>query len=319
MAMRDDMFKVIVERPRKKPWVTPKTARAYRNSEEVPAKIGIKQGHETRKWLNENLAPLKRWLESQVNRPWDKVYAKLCANIDRRNTVQEHIFAHIDSFVERETRLIDGSVYVTENWPRNLVPIEESRATLYVHPKTGILRNNRHRVTWRQVRDEKRVAEKAEMMTKRRDISDTEQLHKIDGVWYHVTLAPMDEGRPYHDSKTGLMELAYAKRWDVIRKQMVSRRRHSGDRKPDSATLFGKRYVYAAEKRQLSNAELRRYELTNDANDNAGDSRRFCFCVWRFQCAFFATSLRIVDPAALTIVRSGMRITSMVIAMHKLL
>jgi hypothetical protein len=288
--MRDDMFKVIVERPRKKPWVTPKTARAYRNSEEVAAKIGIKQGHEKRKWLNENLAPLKRWLESQVNCPWDKVYAELCANIDRRNTVQEHIFAHIDNFVERETRLIDGKVYVIDNWPRKLVPIEESRATLYVHPTTGILRKNKHRVTWRQVRDEKRATEKAELAVRRRDINDTEQLHKIDGVWYRVRLAPMDEGRPHHDHKTGLVELAYAKRWDVIRKQLVSRSRHSGDGKPDSATRFGKRYVYAAEKRQLSNAELRRYELTNAANDNAGDARRFCFCVWRFQCAFFATS-----------------------------
>jgi hypothetical protein len=146
MAMRDDMFKVIVERPRRKPWATPKTARVYRNSEDAPAKIGIRKGYETRKWLNENLAPLKRWLESQVNRPWDKVYAELCANIDRRNTVQEHIFAHIDGFVERKTQLIDGNVYVRDRWARELTRIEDSRVALYVHPKTGILRQNKHRV-----------------------------------------------------------------------------------------------------------------------------------------------------------------------------
>jgi hypothetical protein len=292
IAMRDDMFKVIVERPRRGGWMNAGTARAYRNSEDAPAKVGIKKGYTHRKWLNENLAPLKRWLESQVNRPWDKVYAELCANIDRRNTVQEHIFAHIDSFVERETRLVDGKVCVIDSWPRKLIPIEESRVTLYVHPKTGILRNNKHRVTWRQVRDEKRVAAQAEVVAKRRDLNGTEQLHKIDGIWYHVAIAAMDEGHPYHDSKSGLTELAYPKHWDVVSKQMVSRNRHKAEGKLDAQTLFGKRQVYAKEKRQLSNAELKRYQLTNETN--AGDSRRFCFHV----CVFRNTLNRGIDNRA---------------------
>src|SRR5438309_9686382 len=29
------------------------------------------------KWLNENLAPLRRYLESNVGRPWSKVYAEI--------------------------------------------------------------------------------------------------------------------------------------------------------------------------------------------------------------------------------------------------
>ena len=96
--MRDDMSKVIVERPRRGGRTDKHKGRLYRAGEELPGKIGMKQGYTDRKGLNENLSPLKRWLESQVNRPWDKVYAELCANIDRRNTVQEHIFAHIDQF-----------------------------------------------------------------------------------------------------------------------------------------------------------------------------------------------------------------------------
>jgi hypothetical protein len=272
--MRDDMFKVIVERPRRGGWMDAGTARAYRNSEDAPAKIGIKKGYTHRKWLNENLAPLKRWLESQVNRPWDKVYAELCANIDRRSTVQEHIFAHIDQFVERETRLLDGHVYVLSRWSRELQRIEVSRATLYVHPATGILRHNKRRETWRQVREKQRTKIEAETNAKRRILNDFEQHHKIDGVWYHVTLATMEPGRPYHDSKSGLTEFAYPKHWDVVRKEMVSRSR---DGKPTGDTLFGKRYVYASVKRQLSNAELKRYQLSNDTNDNAGNSRRFYF------------------------------------------
>jgi hypothetical protein len=56
--------------------------------------------------------------KSQVNRPWNKVYSELCANIDRRNTVQEHIFAHIEQFVAVKTHLVDGEVRVPKWWAR---------------------------------------------------------------------------------------------------------------------------------------------------------------------------------------------------------
>jgi hypothetical protein len=75
--MREDMFKVIVERPRRGGRMRTRTGRIFRASEEVSSKLGMKQGYFDRKWLNENLSPLKRWLESQANRPWDKVYSEL--------------------------------------------------------------------------------------------------------------------------------------------------------------------------------------------------------------------------------------------------
>ena len=62
--MRDDMSKVIVERPRWGSRMGTREGRRYRASEDVPGKIGMTQGYTTRKWLNENLAPLRRWLES---------------------------------------------------------------------------------------------------------------------------------------------------------------------------------------------------------------------------------------------------------------
>jgi hypothetical protein len=123
-----------------------------------------------------------------------------------------------------------------------------------------------------------------------------------------MTMAP---GRPYHDSKSGLMELAYQKHWDVLRKQMVSRRKYDGDGRPDTVTLFGKCYVYASEKRQLSNAELRRYEITNETN--AGDSRRFRFHEWKnFRVCFLQHPLIV----ALTIALSRIESLSKVIAIH---
>ena len=109
--MREDMDKVIVERPRRGGGVQG-DGRVFRNSRERGSHLGMKRGYDHPKWLNENLAPLKRWLHKQVHRPWDKVYAELCSGIDRRSTVQAHIFEHIDDFVERAAVLRDGEVWV---------------------------------------------------------------------------------------------------------------------------------------------------------------------------------------------------------------
>jgi hypothetical protein len=238
MAMRDDMFKVIVERPRRKPYDTPATARKYRNSEDAPAKIGIKKGYTHRKWLNENLAPLRRWLESQVNRPWDKVYAELCANIDRRNTVQEHIFTHIDGFVERETRWLDGQVFVMQRWPHALVPVRESRATLYVHPSTGILRVNKHRVSNRKRKEQARLAEEKTFAATCRVLGDHADLRKIEGVWYCVTMAPMALPQAIKGTNGRPVTWVYPQHWDVLKRQMVSLPRHAMFERAQTRSAF---------------------------------------------------------------------------------
>ena len=51
------------------------------------------QGHT--KWLNEHLGPLRRYLDSQVGRPWDKVFSEICAHIDRSSAVQDHVRDHV--------------------------------------------------------------------------------------------------------------------------------------------------------------------------------------------------------------------------------
>ncbi len=306
--MREDMYKVIVERPRWGSRMRTRDGRIYRASEDVPGKIGMKEGYRVRKSLNENLAPLKRWLESQVNRPWDKVYAELCANIDRRNTVQEHIFAHIDGFVERETRLVDGKVFVLSNWPTELMPLEESRIKLYVHPATGILRINKHRVSWRQQKANKQKAVNDEIAAQRRELTATEQLQKVEGVWYYVTLALMAPSQFAIDATTGKTNVMHPKHWDVLRKQNVSRGTEDKAGATSSYRLFGKCYLYAATKRQLSTAELKHYQLKNDVieevdatiatNKNAGKSRRFCLLTLRFVlAAISAISASPLTPA----------------------
>ena len=143
--MRDDMYKLIVERPRRGGGVQG-DGRAWRNSRDRGNHLGMRRGYADRKGLNENLAPLKRWLHKQVHRPWNLVYSELSKGIDRRNAVQDHIYQHLDQFVARDVRWIDGVPMVWRGWPAPgaWIPVrEDATVELFVHPVTGILLPNR--------------------------------------------------------------------------------------------------------------------------------------------------------------------------------
>jgi hypothetical protein len=131
--MREDMAQVIVERPRIKPYNNRKGRR--RALDNLPKHEGMRRGHAERgdtKRLNENLAPLRRYLEGQVGRPWDKVYAEIAAHLRVDSTVQQHVRGHLRDFVAVTPRRnlsswrpsVRGGLW----WQR-----------LYVDPVTGLL------------------------------------------------------------------------------------------------------------------------------------------------------------------------------------
>src|SRR5919202_1057601 len=103
--MRSDMAKVIVERPRLRghAWNKPKGyhRKLHRlRGEGLPVREGMKarwQGGT--KMLNEHLGPLRRYLDSQVGRPWDQVFSEICAHIDRSSAVQDHVRDHVADYV----------------------------------------------------------------------------------------------------------------------------------------------------------------------------------------------------------------------------
>jgi len=136
--MRDDMHKVIVERPRRGAgW-----ARDGRPLpvEDQPSRDKFRRGSQRSKTLNENLAPLKRYLQKQVGRPWDKVYGEIRERISPSNTVQMHIHQHLFDYVERNVTFIDGVPHGSEG--SRLVPLGTYRSPIvYVCPKTGLLRS----------------------------------------------------------------------------------------------------------------------------------------------------------------------------------
>lgn len=252
--MREDMDKVIVERPRRGGGVQG-DGRKWRNSKERGSRLGMKQGYEYPKGLNENLAPLKRWLHKQVHRPWDKVYAELCNCIDRRSTVQAHIFEHIDDFVDRDAVMRDGEVLVRSSWwgRGDRVPlVEASRVELFVHPTTGILLPNRRIAQARQRERGERYGQRG----KKTELSfvaidELTQWHRVDGYWYEITLAPTPPMKA-----PGVWD----KRFDVLRRCFV--RTSCAWGRPafgvsSNQAMYGRPDVYAATKRQLSRKEIR--------------------------------------------------------------
>ena len=259
--MREDMFKVIVERPRRggKRRDEPSLQRERRrdrddDGEAAASRESLRARHrDNRKRLNENLAPLRRWLEAQVGRPWDKVYAELCDGIDRRSTVQQHVHEHVGDFVALRVQRVDGALVYPGDWD-GLRPLAAAWApALYVCPDSGLLRANRARLkarrAWKQAVQSRREAPPADRV----DVSPVLQLHRRGGVWYAVDVAPLNR--------------ATYPGWDVLRHAPVrgaARTRQDQVVVGDAFDLYGRNGVYGWRKRQLSARELRTHGLSNE-------------------------------------------------------
>jgi hypothetical protein len=263
--MRDDMFEIIIERPR---WGS-RMGFSRRNnrfngkvaSRQDPDALAFRTGMKraavesrARKMLNENLAPLQRYLERQVNRPWDKVWSDICANLKTTSTVQQHVRDHIADFVAVNVFNKSGTTWVVErrDHPRRL---SESRYRLYVDPRSGLLRRNKHYKTWKQSRREIETSAAKERGARMRELGPTLQAHRLsNGTWWEVSLAPipietftvMRDGRPSQRTRT----LPYR---DVVRT--------AGMTTLPATEFYGRHGVYAVAKRQLSRKEIAAFAL----------------------------------------------------------
>jgi hypothetical protein len=200
--MRSDMSKVIVERPRL--GSSRRTVRRFRRFDPrrfladedgggmLPACIGHKRYASLggrRKCLNENLAPLRRYLGKQVGRPWDDVFSEVSEHISLDNTVQKHVRDHLQDLVACNTRLHEGSIHFIDRWDR-LVPLATSRwMKLYVDPATRLLCRIERRPTERARRRAETIARQRALTARMRWIDADRQLHLLDdGNWWEVAL-----------------------------------------------------------------------------------------------------------------------------------
>jgi hypothetical protein len=138
------MHKVIVERPRRKGLGAYRRSRGGRRRElaELPGKEGIRKSYRNRgtdKELNENLAPLKRYLRKQIGRPWNSVYRDISAGLHTGSAVQQHVRDHIWDFVAEHVTLGERGAVLRPPGNRWFGSTPLRPGALYIHPRTGLL------------------------------------------------------------------------------------------------------------------------------------------------------------------------------------
>lgn len=237
--MRWDMYEVIIERPRVggRGWgfkgregermrdlADPEHARTFESTS---------RHRGGSKHLNENLAPLRRFLRSRVGRPWDAVHSEICATLRLTSAVQKHVLDHLRDMVY--TRVVkDGETLVEHGrWGVRALGYYR-RAEFYVCPDTGVLKETR----WAR---RERPAEPRDVVK----IDATAQYRRIDGIWYRVTLSPVPDTGP---------EL---QPYDIVLGRRLGENSCSSW---DRTKEYGRGDVYASGKRQLGKRELRRLE-----------------------------------------------------------
>jgi hypothetical protein len=258
--MREDMDEVIIERPR---WGSrmghKRRARRFdgkvearRDPEALPFRVGLQRAARqagTSKMLNENLRPLQRYLESQVNRPWNKVWSEISKNLRVASAVQQHVRDHVPDFVAMRVVAKDGAMWVPDRYGR-LLRLEDSYVRMYVDPRTGLLRRNKHFKTWTRKRREEAAAVARQLAERMRELAPDLQLHRFDdGAWWEVRLAPIPTERVTEGSgnsaRTVYRNLPYT---DVVRGTTLTTL--------PCWELYGRTGVYAVAKRQLSRKEM---------------------------------------------------------------
>lgn len=257
--MREDMYKVIVERPRRGKYGDA-NARRLRDAWDGPVRLGTRAGYGYRS-LNENLAPLRRYVRAQVGRPWNKVFSEICAGIDRRNTVQQHIHQHIRDFIALNVVVRDGHlVDLADRW-KVLRADSGISQELYVDPRTGLIRHNRSYRSWRHHAIERKRKERASAATRRRMLDERTVLLLLDDVWYRVEVAPLPPARVVQKAVDGKpRKQAFAEpRYDVVLRRNVSRAVDADVQRCNY--LYGSSDLYAVSKRQISTREIKAHQL----------------------------------------------------------
>ena len=269
--MRADMSRVIVERPRR--GGIDRRGRAL-PSDDLPQHEGMRRPHHLAgdwKGLNENLAPLRRYLECQVGRPWDKIYSEIATHLRVDNTVQQHVRDHLRDFVAVKPRRHNG-LYANPFsglW----------RQPLYVDEKDGIL---------------KRTDRLPEEKARRRAGSNSGalaadcELRRIEGFWYELRLAPIPDPVYHAVVERRQVPLKPFRRRSPLVEVEITVRRLVGPSLRDAVTgcpvavgpeideprawsEYRRRHPdrrYAVAKRRLGRAELRRHGLSDHAPED---------------------------------------------------
>lgn len=221
--MREDMDKVIVERPRFGSRA-PSRKKGYRKYcqkagvENLPRREPLPgRWHGRERMLNEHLGPMRRFLRSRVGRPWNKIHQELCEHVSFNNAVQMHVLTHVFDYVSRLVEYRGRDVVRTDNWWFGGVL---RPGQMYVCPRTGIL---------------KVVKPRPQPAPRRIHDGRLTQYHLCDGVWWELRLRKRPESpadslmdiwleRPVHRLADDELSRTYGDKLIAISKRPLSPR-----------------------------------------------------------------------------------------------
>jgi len=262
------MDKVLVERSR----LGRKRDRVGRRGSigTAPLREGINPKTRTdRKNLNENLSPLKKYLLSQVGRPWDKVYSEIRKNISMDNVVQRHITEHLFQYVKKNVRIEEDGKVFESTTSRFDSKFEMSPGEMYVCPKSGILKKVRARRRAKTKPKVTRIRIDSKRMAVLKKLEDRITGKEVGEAWYEVVLAPIPNQKVERlDPVLKKKVWEYPAVLDVFRgtyvRMMNEYRTYFGTQLGGSAenrALYGDGNVYATKAKQMNSRELRKLGL----------------------------------------------------------
>ena len=186
------------------------------------------------------------------------MWSEIATNLAAASTVQQHVRDHVADFVAVRTFIKDGAIWLNARHGR-VEPLATSCCRLYVDPRTGLLRRNKHYRSWqRKAREDRAEADRARA-TRMRELAPDTQLHLLDdGAWWEVKLAPLPTRRQRAPAPgTGVM-----RQYDVVDGQAyVDVVLRPGLSQLPPGELYGRHGVYARAKRQLSRREAASLDL----------------------------------------------------------
>ena len=238
--MREDMFKVIVERPREGSRMRNAKIRRLKEDDRRQRVSGRRLAKEQigSKWLNENLAPLKRYLQKQHGRKWDDVFSEICEHLDTGSIVKMHVREHLGDFVMRKVR-VDENGHYWGNRGCDPLSVDHWSQDLYVCPYDGRIKETKSLLldlglkSWRDLYRQKRRKQFQKGTNKNSfcRLSDTVFLIVCNGIWYRfeTTASPVTMGGYPLSDKTIRHDLRTYKsivhpKWALKSKKQLSKK-----------------------------------------------------------------------------------------------
>ncbi len=218
--------------------------------------------------FSENLGALRGLIAKNVGKNWDKLYSQICRQVSPTGSnIERHVHQHLPDFIYMQTRVgPTGKIEVIQfrgDWGA-IDEINFGRREYYVHPKTRCIMRVKKSGGYKSDMRERRAQAVRDRQDVFRATSDPMiQLHRLNGLWWAITLERFDKDNIDREKK----DLLVKDPWELF----PSRRNpQTGDYSIPSVRpswklkeKYGVEGVIGVKRRILNKKELRLYGLTN--------------------------------------------------------